>query len=218
MARRKKSVNIKVDVKFGSTLRYLRSMRRRGQKGFKTEFEWTHRRLEEEMENRFTTNAYGTWKPLSPRTTKWKIKDGYGEMGVLVRTGALKNSLTLENERGAIREIGLFRMSFGTDIPYAKYHQYGDGVPKRVLIPQFNGVTSLFPRSLMVTVGAICMERIIYGYKNVGTVYTFVNKTGIRGSAAQQIKWLSSGTGGGRKNAITDGSNFISGGKLARNG
>lgn len=208
-----RTIDINLKVKPNSTIKHMVAMRRRAAKGFKKEFEWTHRRLEEQMEKRFETNAYGTWKPVSPRTAKWKIEDGYGAQGVLVRTEALKNSLTVENARGAIREIGLFRMKFGTDIPYAKFHQYGDGVPKRVLIPQFDGVTSLFPRSLMVTVGAICMERIIYGYANVGHVYKFVKKTGIRGSAASQIKWLSSGkTPGGHKK--DNRSNYIDGGKL----
>ena len=90
----------------------------------------------------------------------------------------------------------------------AKYHQFGDGVPQRVLIPfDFVGpvgvITHMYPKSLKLTVGALAMERIIYGYKRLGR-FTFVKKSGLRGSVP--IGWLLS----------FDEASYIDGGKLTR--
>jgi phage gpG-like protein len=201
---------VKVKVKPYSTLKHLTAMKRRGAAGFNNVFQWTQKKLQADMRNRFKTNAYGTWKPLEPRTVAWKTSEGYGRKGVLVRTGALRDSLTKDNSRGAVRRSGRFRMQFGTDIEYARNHQFGDGVPQRVLIPfDFVGpvgvITHMYPKSLKLTVGALAMERIIYGYKRPGQVYTFVKKSGLRGSVP--IGWLKTSF---------DEASYIDGGKLTR--
>ena len=205
---RGRTVDIKIKVNPYSTIKHMVAMKRRGAAGFNNVFKWTQKKLQNDMKDRFRTNAYGTWKPLEPKTVAWKIDDGYGNKGVLVRTGALRDSLTKDNARGAVRRSGRVRMSFGTDLEYAKYHQFGNpdkGIPQRVLIPYFNDVTSMYPKSLKLTVGALAMERIIYGYKKPGQVYTFVRKSGLRGSVP--IGWLKTSF---------DEASYIDGGKLTQ--
>jgi phage virion morphogenesis protein len=62
------------------------------------------------------------WKPLKPEYLQWKIKHGYSKR-ILVRTGAMRASLTsrpMEEER-----YKKYSATFGTNVDYAKYHQYG---------------------------------------------------------------------------------------------
>lgn len=87
-------------------------------------------------QNKETFEAEGPgWRPLSPRYAKWKEK-AYPGKPILVRTGALKASLTSGFARHSIFEVYPTRMEIGTSIPYAMYHQTGslkvvDHPPKR---------------------------------------------------------------------------------------
>lgn len=75
-------------------------------------------------------SAFGrTWPPLSPRYRKWKQKH-YPGQPILVRTGALRKSLT-ETPMG-VHEVTRTTIRLGSGLPYARYHQTGGPhLPKR---------------------------------------------------------------------------------------
>ncbi len=73
-------------------------------------------------------HASGGWPALSPDYAAWKAKHFPGK-GILERTGALKASLT--RRPLAIEHITPDEMVIGSDVDYGKYHQRGDGLPRR---------------------------------------------------------------------------------------
>lgn len=65
---------------------------------------------------RETFDAEGPgWRPLSPRYKAWKDKRFPGAP-ILVRTGALRNSLTDGNAPGAIYDVRPLELQLGTDL------------------------------------------------------------------------------------------------------
>jgi phage gpG-like protein len=68
---------------------------------------------------RFGTAGFGEWPPLAWSTLKEKVRLGF-PLDPLIRTGDLERSLT---DREQAMRILPQRMTWGTDIPYAKYHQ-----------------------------------------------------------------------------------------------
>ena len=90
----------------------------------------------QDEEQRFTLNGPG-WLPLKESTEALKEAQGW-EAGILRRTGELERSLTSalagEGLELSLMEGGGSTLAFGTSVPYARYHQYGLGVPKRELI------------------------------------------------------------------------------------
>jgi len=68
---------------------------------------------------RFATSGFGEWPPLAEKTIQYKYRHGF-PLFPLIRTDALWASLT---EREQAMRIMPQRMTWGTDIPYAKYHQ-----------------------------------------------------------------------------------------------
>jgi phage gpG-like protein len=77
--------------------------------------------LEDVERDRFVTEGHGDWPPLAPSTLRDKTAHGF-PVDILVRTGKLKESLT--NREIAMRMTPQ-SMSWGTDVPYARYHQEG---------------------------------------------------------------------------------------------
>lgn len=69
----------------------------------------------------------GRWAPLSHNYAAWKAQH-YPGRGILVRTGELRESLTNGPQ---IRAITPSAMAVGSAVEHGKYHQRGDGVPKR---------------------------------------------------------------------------------------
>lgn len=120
-------VSIKIkDVNTINLKRKFAAMSRRS-RDFSPVFRWAMQELQKAHQDNFNTNggASGSpWKPLDPQYSSWKISN-YGSKGVLVRTGALENSLTMNSGRGAVRDIGRTSAEFGTSLPYAKFHQVG---------------------------------------------------------------------------------------------
>jgi phage gpG-like protein len=84
-------------------------------------------------ETRFALDGPG-WKTLNETTVALKVAAGM-DSRILRRTGELERALTKPGE-GV--EVGLTssrtELAFGTDVSYARFHQYGQGVPKRELI------------------------------------------------------------------------------------
>ena len=64
------------------------------------------------------------WSPLSPRYELWKRKNFAGR-GILERSGAMR--------RGFIADVGNTSLQIKNDVFYSRYHQKGEGVPKRVM-------------------------------------------------------------------------------------
>lgn len=65
------------------------------------------------------------WKPLSPAYAAWKTAH-YGVLPILVRTGALRASLTSPNAPGSVNEMTPTTATFGTSNNHAMYHQTGN--------------------------------------------------------------------------------------------
>lgn len=127
------SLRINIDVNTNPAERRLSAMKRR-MSSFKSVFRWVFKELQAAHRANFATQgAVGgdIWKPLDPQYASWKLEN-YGARGILVRTGDLQRSLTVENARGAIREIRSQSATFGTSIPYARFHQRGTlNMPER---------------------------------------------------------------------------------------
>lgn len=71
----------------------------------------------------------GGWAPLSPAYAAWKAKR-YPGKPILVRTGALKESLT--RRPFGVEELEEQFMVIGSDVEYGAYHQSGGGnLPRR---------------------------------------------------------------------------------------
>lgn len=118
-------VQVKItDVDLSRVRRRFAAMTRRSQ-DFKPVFRWVLQELQKAHRENFKTGGAASgfrWQPLDPQYASWKLKN-YGAKGILVRTGDLENSLTMNSGRGAVRDIGLRTAEFGTRIPYAKFHQ-----------------------------------------------------------------------------------------------
>lgn len=73
--------------------------------------------------------GYGSagWSPLSPRYAAWKARH-YPGAPILVRTGELRRTLT---EGPEVRVIAPHDAWIGSAVPYGRFHQAGDGVPRR---------------------------------------------------------------------------------------
>ncbi len=64
----------------------------------------------------------GGWAPLQPETAAWKVRHGMPPIP-LVGDGALFRSLV--DLHGPPNDINATSASFGTDVEYAQFHQYG---------------------------------------------------------------------------------------------
>ncbi len=71
----------------------------------------------------------GGWAPLAASTIASKQRQGL-DSRILHATGALRDSLAGEGT-GALREVTRSQLIFGTTVPYARFHQLGQGVPQR---------------------------------------------------------------------------------------
>jgi phage gpG-like protein len=70
----------------------------------------------------FSSRGEGKWPPLSPGYARWK-EVAFPGRPLMVRTGRLKESLTSVVQLGARADLDRDRVSFGTSVPYAKFHQ-----------------------------------------------------------------------------------------------
>lgn len=88
----------------------------------------------------------GGWAPLSPVTAAWKAEHGFPP-NPLIRTGDLMASLS--TLRGSPNEIGTHSATFGTNVEYAKFHQYGTRrMPKRQVIFEPFGFSMLMKHAV----------------------------------------------------------------------
>lgn len=91
--------------------------------------ELADRFLDDERRQFQSEGAYGSgrWAPLSPKYAAWKARHWPGR-GILVRTGELVASLT---QGPQVRVITPSQMAVGSAVDHGKYHQRGQGVPRR---------------------------------------------------------------------------------------
>lgn len=72
------------------------------------------------------------WKELNRNYRAWKMSRGY-DGRILIKTGRLRESLVATGKDHVFRTSSK-RMTVGTRVPYAIYHQEGRGVPLRAPI------------------------------------------------------------------------------------
>lgn len=78
---------------------------------------------------RFNTRGRGSWPALKQSTVQWKRREGM-DSRILRATGKLFESLAKSPDV----DTGKHDISFKTDVPYARFHDTGKGVPRRRLI------------------------------------------------------------------------------------
>lgn len=160
------SVKVRVrKVDTAAVVRRIRAMRRRS-KDFRNVFRWALLELEKAHNKNFSargTMAGPAWKPLDTEYASWKLAN-YGAKGILVREGDLRSSLTDFNSRGAVRDVGRHKATFGTSIGYAGFHQAGtSNMARRKVV--------FVPRRFAHGVAEAVAERVVYG-SEVGQTYT----------------------------------------------
>ena len=70
------------------------------------------------------SNTGDPWAQLSPAYAQWKRIHGFGN-SILVRSGAFKASMTSPDAPDSILRATSDALEIGTNVPYAKYHQFG---------------------------------------------------------------------------------------------
>lgn len=97
------------------------------------------------------------WPELSPATVERK-----GHDKILWETGRLLDSLgieTADSVREVVEEPAGVGLTYGTSVPYGRYHQLGEGVPLRV----FFGVTEDEIKSMAERAGEHAAASLVLG-------------------------------------------------------
>lgn len=78
----------------------------------------------------------GGWAPLAPSTQRDRARHGYNPTWpILQRDDTLFDSLVIKGSLGNINEVRADGASFGTRIPYARFHQDGTRkMPRRQVV------------------------------------------------------------------------------------
>lgn len=111
-------MEVDVEVDAGEAIDLIRSIKRQTRQ-YVVVFEEARIYLETAYTSNFASRGaeVGGWAPYGA----WSAE--VGQPARLVRTGRLMESLS--NLRGAPNDIGPRSATFGTDVPYAKFHQFG---------------------------------------------------------------------------------------------
>lgn len=149
------NTNIRIDVDTSEVRDYLLKMERRST-DFRSVFRWARRELEEAQRENFASEGAASgrrWASLDDDYARWKLSE-YGPLPTLVRTGDLYREVTFF--RGPPNEIGLSRATFGTDLPYAGFHQAGTSkMPQRRII--------YVPKLFAERMGELVLKYLVYG-------------------------------------------------------
>lgn len=98
----------------------------------------------------FDVGGRPKWKPLSSATLK--RKRGSNTSRILIHSGALKRAASAQ------RTFPVKRNEMVADldrIPYWRYHQFGEGVPKRVILKMTNDEQAAAGRMLSLHVAEV---------------------------------------------------------------
>lgn len=87
----------------------------------------------EAQQRRWASQGFGTWPALKPSTVASKQRAGEPRAPMRA-SGALMRSMTAARARDQVDERTSSELVFGTTLPYAAYHEQGNGVPKRSLV------------------------------------------------------------------------------------
>jgi phage gpG-like protein len=124
-------VVVRVKVHSRDVKKMLNKMEKNA-RSFKPVFVEAEKTLQKAYTANFSSQggAVGGWAPLDADYAAWKVKH-YGLAPKLVQSGELFRSISNLN----VRDIGDKKAIFGTDLPIAKFHQYGTwSMPERRLI------------------------------------------------------------------------------------
>lgn len=128
------AVEIEVDVDIANAMARLAAMEARA-KNFTPVFIAARTDLEKANAANFASNGLPSgkaWAPLDAEYGSWKSVNFPGR-GTLVRSGKLFQSLT--SMKGTPSYIRSNEAGFGTNVEYAKFHQYGTfKMPKRQIV------------------------------------------------------------------------------------
>lgn len=123
---------------------------------FSSVFRWAQRELEEANRHNFASQGATSgapWMPLDNEYARWKLSE-YGPLPTLIRTGDLYRDVTFLH--GPPNRIGKHQATFGTNLPYAKFHQSGTWkMPARKII----FVPPLFAQRL----SELVLNYLVYG-------------------------------------------------------
>lgn len=147
-------VNVRIRVDAKRAIKQMREMERRS-KDFRPVFRWAKKELEKANKANFTANGLpvGGWSPLDARYGAWKAREFPGQP-IMQATGRLFRSLASLD--GSPNRIGRTSAEFGTEIEYAKFHQYGTSkMAKRQIVYE--------PRGFARTLGRIVGQHIVDG-------------------------------------------------------
>ena len=108
-------IRIEIDVDIDDAMRFVQMMGIRA-KNFIPAFEWARRELAKSNAENFTAGGLPSGSRWSPR------KRAYA-WPILRESDDLFKSLS--SLRGPANQVSLTHAYFGTDIEYAKFHQYG---------------------------------------------------------------------------------------------
>jgi phage gpG-like protein len=122
---------ISADLHWREAKDHLDDMQDRA-RDFKPVFLKAEKELNDAYVKNFTSNGslVGGWAPLDRQYGSWKSSNFPGRP-TLVRSGRLFRSI----QSFPVRKIGKKSATFGTDVPVAKFHQYGTwSMPERRII------------------------------------------------------------------------------------
>lgn len=127
------SIDIRIDVNASRAIIKMEQMAERA-KDFRPVFRWAKRELGLMNGQNFAQNGLpvGGWSPLNPQYAEWKSRNYPGRPDMVI-SKKLFNSL--RNLNGPANRINKLTAEFGTDVEYAKFHQYGTNkMPKRQIV------------------------------------------------------------------------------------
>lgn len=99
-----------------------------------------------------------SWAPLSPAYAAWK-QQHYPGKGILVRSGALKASLSGPDADQAIFRPTPTSLEIGSTVPYGIYHQLGGRLPQRPPLRVNEAFMRTMGKSLQVYVQQAWVKR-----------------------------------------------------------
>lgn len=114
-------ISVKVDI--SEPMDKFKKMEDRS-KDFTPVWRWAKRSLERSFSENFRGGGslVGGWDPLDVGYASWKRKNHPGNPRLRI-SGKLFRSI--RNLDGGVNKINKLNATFGTDVEYAKFHQYG---------------------------------------------------------------------------------------------
>ena len=126
-------VLITLTIDIDETMDNLKDLEKRS-RNFSPVWRWAKKSLERSFSENFRAGGslVGGWDPLDAGYSSWKTENFPGR-GKLRISGKLFRSI--RNLDGGVNKIEKLSATFGTDVEYAKFHQYGTNkMPARKIV------------------------------------------------------------------------------------